>query len=87
MHLICVGVQGLGISSNKYNESIIVDATQTLGPLYTQAKSRDHEIVRAPKKCAMAIPRHFHNHVVWSRALKCSMKPYVTRALNRTLFQ
>jgi hypothetical protein len=44
---VCVGVQGLGTSSNK---STIVDVTQILGPLHTQAKSLDHEIVRAPQK-------------------------------------
>ena len=32
------------------------------GPLFTQAKSRGHEIVRAQKGCPKAVPRHFHNH-------------------------
>ena len=48
------------------------------GPVHTQAKSRDHKIVRAQKKCPKAVPRHFQNHVVWSRTLKFSVKPYVT---------
>jgi hypothetical protein len=50
----------------------------TLGPLYTQAKSRDPEIVRAQRKCPKVVPTHLQNHVVWSRALKCSVKSYVT---------
>ena len=29
-------------------------------------------------KCAKAILRHLRNHVVWSRILKCGVKPYVT---------
>ena len=37
------------------------------------AKSRDHEIVRAKRKYPKAVPRHFQNHVLWSRALKCSL--------------
>jgi hypothetical protein len=26
----------------------------------------------------IAIPTHLQNHVVWSRILECSVKPYVT---------
>ena len=33
------------------------------GPL-TQAKSRDHEIVRAQKKVSKGRPKHLQNHVV-----------------------
>jgi hypothetical protein len=29
----------------------------TEGPLHTRAKSRDHEIVGAKRKCPMAVPR------------------------------
>jgi hypothetical protein len=46
--------------------------------LHTQAKSCDHEIVRAQMKCLKAIPRHLQNHVVWSRALKRGVKSHVT---------
>ena len=38
---------------------------QSSGPLHTRAKSRDHEIVREPRR---------PSQTVWSRALKCSMK-------------
>ena len=57
------------------------------GHLDTQAKSHDHKIVRAQKKCPKAIPKLFQNHVVWSRALKCSMKSDLTGTLNQMLFQ
>ena len=29
------------------------------------------------KKCPKAVPTHLQKHVVWSRILKCSVKPYV----------
>ena len=29
-------------------------------------------------KCSNAVPTHLPNHLVWSRTLKCSVKPYVT---------
>ena len=35
-----------------------------LGPLHTQAKSRDHEIERAQKKVSEGRPRHLQNHAV-----------------------
>ena len=31
------------------------------GQLHIQAKSQDHEIVRAQKKCPKAVTRHFQN--------------------------
>ena len=34
-----------------------------------------------------AVPRHFQNHVVWSRTLKCSVKSYVTQPLNQVQFR
>ena len=38
-------------------------------------------------KCAKVVPRHLQNHVVWSRILKCSVKPwYVTRASTKCYF-
>ena len=40
--------------------------------------NRDHEIVRAQKKCPKTIPRHFQNNVVWSRVFECSVKSDVT---------
>ena len=59
-----------------------------LGPLHTQAKSRDHEIVRKPKrKCPKAVPTHLQNHVVWSRTLKISVKDICDWVLNQMLFQ
>jgi hypothetical protein len=30
------------------------------------------------KKCPKATPTHLQNHVLWSRSLKSSVKPYVT---------
>ena len=32
----------------------------------------------SPKEVSKGHPRHFQNHVVWSHALKCSAKSYVT---------
>ena len=57
----------------------------------TQAKSRDHEIVRAQNtsktwKCSKAIPTHLQNHEVWSRILKCNVKSYVTRPSTKCYF-
>ena len=36
-----------------------------------------------PKKSPKAIPKHFQNHVVWSRAVKCNVKIYVTMPLTK----
>ena len=52
-----------------------------LRPLHTRANSREHEIVRVQKKCQKVNARHFQNHVVWSRALKCNENSYVTGLL------
>ena len=51
-----------------------------LGPLHTRAEShRDRDIVRAQKEVSKAVvPTHLQHHVVWSQALKSSVKPYVT---------
>ena len=55
---------------------------------FKQAKSHDHEIVRAPKKCPNAVPRHLQNHAVWLRILKYSVREVICdQALNRMLFQ
>jgi hypothetical protein len=54
--------------------------------LHMWAKSHDHEIVSAQKKCLMAVPRHFQNHLVWSRVFECSVKPYVTRPSTNCYF-
>ena len=54
-----------------------------LGPLHTQAKSRDHEIVRPKRKVSKANPRHFQIHVAWSQILKCSVKPYMGGSLTK----
>ena len=59
-----------------------------LGPLHTPSKSRDHEIVRAQKKCPKVVPRHFQNHVMWSHALKyCSVKSNVSRPSTKCYFK
>jgi hypothetical protein len=55
----------------------------TREPMRARAESRDHVIVRARKerkkeKCPKAVLTHLQNRVVWTRALKCSVKPYVT---------
>jgi hypothetical protein len=39
----------------------------TKGPLHIWAKSRDHGIVGAQRKCPKAVPPHLQNHVAWSR--------------------
>ena len=57
-----------------------------LGSLPTQAKSCDHEIFRAHKKCPKVVIRRPQNHVVWSRILKCSVKPYVTGPSTKCYF-
>ena len=56
------------------------------GPLHTRAKSHNRKIVRAQKKCAKAVPRHFQNHVMWSRVLKCSAESYVIRPSSKYYF-
>ena len=38
------------------------------------------------RKCPMAIPTHLQNHVVWSHALKCSVKSYVSRPSTKCYF-
>ena len=38
------------------------------------------------RKCPNTVPTHLHNHVVWSRILKCSVKSYVTGPLDQMLF-
>ena len=47
------------------------------GPLHTQAKSRDYEIMKARKKVSKAVSTHLQNHVVWSRTLKHNVKSHV----------
>ena len=58
------------------------------GPLHTQAKSRDHEIVRAQKKSVQRPSQHtLQNHVVWSRTTKsCTGKSYVTGSSTKCYF-
>ena len=56
------------------------------GSLHTRAKSCDHEIVRAQRKCPKAVPTHLQNHVVWLRTLKCSVKSYVTKPSTKCYF-
>ena len=38
------------------------------------------------RKCPKAVPRHLQNHVMWTRTLKCSVKPYVTGSSNKCYF-
>ena len=59
-----------------------------LGPLHEpRAKSRDHGIVRAQKKSVQRPSQHnLQHHVVWSRALKCSVKSYKTGLFIKMLF-
>ena len=38
------------------------------------------------RKCPKAIPRYLQSHVVWSRTLWCSVKPYVTRSSTKCYF-
>ena len=42
----------------------------------------------SPKErvCPKAVPTHLPNHAVWSRALKCSVKPYVTGPSTKLYF-
>jgi hypothetical protein len=37
-------------------------------------------------KCPNAVPRHFQHHGVWSWALKCSVKSYVTGSSTKCYF-
>ena len=58
-----------------------------LGPLHTRAKSRDHEMMRAPKKVPKGHPK------TPSKSCRLVMEPRVQceairdRALNQMLFQ
>ena len=56
-------------------------------PLHTQAKSRDWEILRAQMKVSKGRPNTLQNHVMWSRALKRSVKSCTTGPLNQKLFR
>ena len=56
-------------------------------PLHTRAKSCDHEIVRAQWEVSKGRHTTPPNHVLWSRILKCSVKPYVTGCLKQMLVQ
>ena len=38
------------------------------------------------RKCPKVVPRHLQNHVVWSRTLKCSVKPHMTGPSTRCYF-
>ena len=38
------------------------------------------------RKCPKAVPIHLQNHVVWSRALKCSVKAYVIGSSTKCYF-
>jgi hypothetical protein len=62
-------------------------ARHVWGPLRTQAKSHDHEIVRAQKKCPRPSQNTSKNHVVWSHAPKCSVKVICDWAIKQMLFQ
>ena len=56
-------------------------------PLHTRAKSRDHEICESPKESVQRLSQdHVPNHVVWSQALKCSVKSYVTGPSTKCYF-
>ena len=38
------------------------------------------------RKCPKVVPTHFQDHVLWSRTLKCSVKPYVTGSSTKRYF-
>ena len=57
-----------------------------LGPLHILVKSRDHEIVRTQNKLSKGRRKTPPNLLVWSRALKCSAKSYVTGPLTKCYF-
>lgn len=42
--------------------------------------------VRGQLKRSKCVQRHFQNHVVWTRAYKCSVKSYVTKGPQQILF-
>ena len=44
------------------------------------------QLWESTRKWPEAVPTHLRNHVVWSRALKCSVKPYVTRPSTKCYF-
>ena len=57
----------------------------SLGPLLTQAKSRDHVMVRAQKR-PKPVPTHLQHHVMLSWTVYCSVKSYVTGPSTKCYF-
>ena len=55
-----------------------------LGPLRTWAMTT--RLWEPKRKCPKAVTRRFQNHVVCSRALKCSVKSDVTKPLTKCYF-
>ena len=51
-----------------------------------EQRVRDHVTVRAQKKVSKGCPNTYSKYVAWSRTLKCSVKPYVTRPSTKYYF-
>ena len=78
MSLLLVIWKSIGRGHGRCWDKSKLSSETILGPLHTRIKSRDREIVRAQKKSVQrSSPTHLQNHVVWSRTLKCSVKPYM----------
>ena len=50
----------------------------TLGLFTHEPRAMTMKSWEPKRKCPKAVPTHFQNHVVWSWALKCSVKSYAT---------
>ena len=55
----------------------LFDVLSTWGHLTYEPRVVTMKLWEPEKECPKAVPRHFQNHVVWSQALKCSVKSYV----------
>jgi len=62
------------------------DCVELRATSHTSQESCPWNCESPKEKCPRAVPTHLHNHVVWSRTLKCSMKSYVTRPSTKCRF-
>ena len=59
---------------------------QLKGYFTYEPKAATMKLWEPKRKCPKAFPIEFQNHVVWSRTLKCSVKPYVTGPSTKCYF-
>ena len=57
-----------------------------LGPFTHEPRVVAMKFWEPKRNCLEAVPTHLQNHVVWSRSLKCSVKPYVTGPSTKCFF-